>query len=65
MTLQKGWINRQFAHVEREAQSWPTWMRREAEMQSAPTTEPSRNGAYEQRAAEPESGQAQTLKAGS
>ena len=32
MTLQKGWINRQFARVERDAQKWPDWMRRETEL---------------------------------
>lgn len=31
MRLQKGWINRQFARVERDAQTWPTWMRPETE----------------------------------
>jgi hypothetical protein len=31
MSFQKGWINRQFARVEREAQNWPTWMQRDTE----------------------------------
>lgn len=29
MTLKPGWINRQFARVERDARNWPEWMRRE------------------------------------
>ncbi len=32
MTLSKGWINRQFARVERDAKNWPDWMRRETEI---------------------------------
>lgn len=35
MTLEKGWINRQFARIERDVQSWPEWMRREAEIRAA------------------------------
>lgn len=35
MTLEKGWINRQFARIERDAQSWPEWMRRDAEIRAA------------------------------
>jgi hypothetical protein len=31
MTLQKGWINRQFARVEKDARNWPSWMRDTAE----------------------------------
>lgn len=31
MEMKRGWINRQFAHVEREAQKWPEWMRRESD----------------------------------
>ena len=42
MTLQKGWINRQLARVERDVQNGPSWMRREAETQTAPAQEPSR-----------------------
>jgi hypothetical protein len=53
MTLQKGWINRQFARVERDVQSWPTWMRREAEMQAVSTQEPSRSMAAGTEAGEP------------
>jgi hypothetical protein len=43
MTLQKGWINRQLARVERDVQNWPSWMRREVEMQTTPAQEPSRS----------------------
>ena len=43
MTPQKGWINRQFARVEREAQSWPSWMRHEPEARPAPAQEIARS----------------------
>lgn len=35
MTFEKGWINRQFAKLERDSQKWPGWMRREADLRSA------------------------------
>jgi hypothetical protein len=58
MTLQKGWINRQFARVERDVQSWPSWMRREAEVQTAPALEPSRStGAGQQEGTEAHAGE--------
>jgi hypothetical protein len=61
MTLQKGWINRQFARVERDVQSWPSWMRREAEIQTAPAQEPSRStGAGQEKHAETHSGETPT-----
>lgn len=31
MTFEKGWINRQFAKLERDAQNWPEWLRRETD----------------------------------
>jgi hypothetical protein len=34
MTLKPGWINRQFARVERDAKTWPEWMRRETELRA-------------------------------
>jgi hypothetical protein len=34
MTLPKGWINRQFARVERDVKNWPDWMRRETELRA-------------------------------
>jgi hypothetical protein len=34
MTLKQGWINRQFARVENESKSWPSWMLREPEQRS-------------------------------
>lgn len=30
MTLEKGWLGRQFNHVSNDVQRWPDWMRREA-----------------------------------
>ena len=39
MSFEKGWINRQFARVERDAENWPVWMRREMDMRAA--SEPS------------------------
>lgn len=63
MNLPKGWINRQFAHVERDAQSSPTWMRQDR-VQSAPSTEPSRNGDQGQTAAEHKPKESKALKAG-
>lgn len=39
MSFEKGWINRQFARVERDAENWPSWMRRETDMRAA--SEPS------------------------
>ena len=38
MTLPKGWINRQYARVERDAQNWPDWMRREMEIRAKEQT---------------------------
>ncbi len=35
MSFEKGWINRQFARVERDAKNWPSWMRREMDMRAA------------------------------
>lgn len=32
MTFKQGWINRQFARVERDAKNWPEWMRRESDL---------------------------------
>ena len=29
MSLPSGWINRQFARVERDSENWPEWMQRE------------------------------------
>lgn len=29
--LEPGWINRQFARIEREVENWPAWMREAAE----------------------------------
>jgi hypothetical protein len=29
MTMEKGWINRQFARIVRDSQTQPEWMRRE------------------------------------
>lgn len=34
MKLKQGWINRQFARVERDARNWPEWMRRETEVRA-------------------------------
>ena len=34
MTPPKGWINRQFARVERDVKNWPDWMRRETELRA-------------------------------
>lgn len=42
MTLEKGWISRQCARIERDVQSWPEWMRREAELRAASMNEPVR-----------------------
>jgi hypothetical protein len=39
MSFEKGWINRQFARVERDVENWPSWMRREVDMRAA--SEPS------------------------
>jgi hypothetical protein len=39
MSFEKGWINRQYARVERDAENWPSWMRREMDMRAA--SEPS------------------------
>jgi hypothetical protein len=51
MTLPKGWINRQFARVERDAEKWPEWMRRETELrereQKASAASDSREGNLE------------------
>lgn len=30
MTFEKGWINKQYGRVERDARSWPSWMRRDS-----------------------------------
>jgi hypothetical protein len=30
MELKPGWLNRQFDEVERQIDTWPEWMRREA-----------------------------------
>jgi hypothetical protein len=35
MTFEKGWINRQFARLERDSENWPDWMRREADLRAA------------------------------
>jgi hypothetical protein len=35
MTFEKGWINRQFARLERDSQKWPDWMRRETALRAA------------------------------
>lgn len=35
MSLRQGWINRQFARVERDAKNWPDWMRRETEIRAS------------------------------
>jgi hypothetical protein len=34
MSFEKGWINRQFARIERDAENWPSWMRREIDMRA-------------------------------
>ena len=34
MTLQKGWLGKQFAKVAEEIKEWPDWMRREAGFQT-------------------------------
>jgi hypothetical protein len=34
MTLKQGWINRQFARVERDAKNWPDWMQRETQIRA-------------------------------
>ena len=39
MSFEKGWINRQFARIERDAENWPSWMRREMDIRAA--SEPS------------------------
>lgn len=39
MTLEKGWINRQFARLERDALNWPAWMREEGEHRHTPLPE--------------------------
>lgn len=39
MTLEKGWINRQFARLERDALNWPAWMREEVDGRRAPLPE--------------------------
>lgn len=49
MTLKQGWINRQFARLERDAKNWPDWMRRETEIRvheqkSKPDSEVKRTG---------------------
>jgi hypothetical protein len=30
MTLNKGWLSRQFARTSEDVQGWPSWMKREA-----------------------------------
>ncbi|MCZ2078990.1 MAG: hypothetical protein LC130_28820 [Bryobacterales bacterium] len=35
MSFEKGWINRQFARIERDAENWPSWMRREVDIRAA------------------------------
>ncbi len=30
MTLNKGWLNRQFERTSEDVQGWPSWMKREA-----------------------------------
>jgi len=39
MTFEKGWINRQFARLERDSQNWPDWMLREIELRAATNSE--------------------------
>lgn len=34
MTLNKGWINRQFAEVEQDKVKWPDWMKRETDLRT-------------------------------
>lgn len=34
MTLQKGWLDKQFSKVAEEIKEWPDWMRREAGFQT-------------------------------
>lgn len=34
MILKQGWINRQFARVERDAKNWPDWMKRETQFRA-------------------------------
>lgn len=51
MTLNKGWLNRQFARASKDVQGWPSWMKREAGF-DAPTAE--RQTSQDQRQAAPE-----------
>jgi len=37
MTLNKGWLNRQFDRVSNDVRGWPDWMRREAGFQDDTT----------------------------
>jgi hypothetical protein len=39
MNFEKGWINRQFARLERDSQNWPDWMLREIEFRAATNSE--------------------------
>ena len=44
MTLQKGWLDKQFSKVAEEISEWPDWMRREAGFQTdRPDTETNEN----------------------
>lgn len=36
--MRPGWINRQFARVEKDYATWPEWMRRETEKRIAAAT---------------------------
>jgi hypothetical protein len=45
MTLKQGWINRQFARVERDSRTWPEWMRRETEIRGKEQEDKSEAGA--------------------
>jgi hypothetical protein len=68
MTFEKGWINRQFAQIEKDAEKWPNWMRREADWRAAASKTASNASSCTSEAAnENKSGDpptASTLKAG-